>query len=166
MGNILNGCHIPGNIHVHIYTHVFIICLPFYLVDITHWINFSYTTAMTSQWIIIHISHGFEGDIPECNIFELVFTICHKCNKYNCLPCKMLNHAWNSYIYHPPEKVMSSAGYSYVTKETVISPSRVYVLHTNKIGFEIQRHSKVNRGVEFQNEMRNSRSSVFHFIWL
>ena len=21
-----------------------------------------------------------------CNIFELVFTLCHKCNKYNCLP--------------------------------------------------------------------------------
>ena len=48
-----------------------------------------------------------------CNIFELVFTLCHKCNKYNCLPWKMLNHAGNSYITrrkelcHPPETVMS-----------------------------------------------------------
>ena len=25
-------------------------------------------------------------DIHVCNIFELVFTLCHKCNKYNCLP--------------------------------------------------------------------------------
>ena len=25
-----------------------------------------------------------------CNIFELVFMLCHKCNKYNCLPWKML----------------------------------------------------------------------------
>ena len=37
---------------------------------------------------IIHISNDFEGDIPECNIFELVFTLCHKCNRYNCLPWK------------------------------------------------------------------------------
>ena len=34
-------------------------------------------------------------------------------------------------LYHPPETVMSSAGYSYVTQDTVISPSRVFVLHTN-----------------------------------
>ena len=38
-----------------------------------------------------------------------------------------------------PETVMSPAGYSYVTQETVTSPSRVYVLHTNNIGLEIQR---------------------------
>ena len=48
-----------------------------------------------------------------CNIFELVFTLCHKCNRYNCLPWKMLNHAGNSYITrrkqlcHPPDTVMS-----------------------------------------------------------
>ena len=47
------------------------------------------------------------------NIFELVFTLCHKCNKYNCLPWKLLNHAGNSYITrrkqlcHPPDTVMS-----------------------------------------------------------
>ena len=43
--------------------------------------------------IHVHISHGFDGDIKRqgfrvtsgllCNIFELVFTLCHKCNKYN-----------------------------------------------------------------------------------
>ena len=34
-------------------------------------------------------------------------------------------------LYHAPETVMSPAGYSYVTQETVIhvSPSRVFVLH-------------------------------------
>ena len=44
-------------------------------------------------------------------------------------------------FYHPPETVISPAGYSYVTQETVISPSRAYVLHTNLIGFEIKRRS-------------------------
>ena len=34
-------------------------------------------------------------------------------------------------LYHPPETVMSPAGNSYVTQDTVISPSRVFVLHTN-----------------------------------
>ena len=34
-------------------------------------------------------------------------------------------------LYLPPDTVMSPAGYSYVTQETVISPSRVFVLHTN-----------------------------------
>ena len=48
-----------------------------------------------------------------CNIFELVFTLCHKCNKFNYLPWKMLNHAGNSYITrrkqlcHLPDTVMS-----------------------------------------------------------
>ena len=32
---------------------LFITCLPSYPVDITHGINFSYTTAMTSQWIVM-----------------------------------------------------------------------------------------------------------------
>ena len=46
------------------------------------------------------------------NIFELVFTLCHKCNKYNCLPWNMLNHTGNSNITrlkqlcHPPDTVM------------------------------------------------------------
>ena len=34
-------------------------------------------------------------------------------------------------LYNPPETVMSPDGYSYVTQDTVISPSRVFVLHTN-----------------------------------
>ena len=34
-------------------------------------------------------------------------------------------------LYHPPETVMSPAGCSYVTQDTDISSSRVYVLHTN-----------------------------------
>ena len=51
-------------------------------------------------------------DMKLCNIFELVFTLCHKCIKYNCLPWKMLYHAGNSYITrqkqlcHPPDTVM------------------------------------------------------------
>ena len=49
-----------------------------------------------------------------CNIFELVFTLCHKCNKYKCLHWKMLNLAGNSYI---------TAGNSYVTR-------RIQVCHT------------------------------------
>ena len=31
---------------------IFITCMPLYPMDITHGINFSHTTAMTSQWII------------------------------------------------------------------------------------------------------------------
>ena len=56
----------------------------------------------------------WQGGIRLCNIFELVFTLCHKCNKYNCLPWKMLNHAGNCYmitrrkqlhVCHPPDTV-------------------------------------------------------------
>ena len=35
-----------------IWIFTFITCLPRYPVNITHGINYSYTTAMTSQWII------------------------------------------------------------------------------------------------------------------
>ena len=54
-------------------------------------------------------------DICLFNIFEQVFSLCHKWNKYNCKPYQMLNH-------------VSPAGYSYVTQETVITPSCVFVL--------------------------------------
>ena len=37
-----------------------------------------------------------------------------------------------------PETVISPAGYSYVTQDTVTSPSRVFGLNTNQIGFDIQ----------------------------
>ena len=30
--------------------------------------------------------------------FQFVLTVCHKCNKYNCLSWKMLNHTGNSYV--------------------------------------------------------------------
>ena len=33
-----------------------------------------------------HRVYQIELTITLCNIFELVFTLCHKCNKYNCLP--------------------------------------------------------------------------------
>ena len=61
---------------------------------------------------IVNVEHVWFG-ILLCNIFELVFTLCHKCDKYNCLPWKILNHAGNSYITrrkqlcHPPDTVMS-----------------------------------------------------------
>ena len=44
-------------------------------------------------------------------------------------PEKMLNHAGNSYITH--RKQLCQTGYSYVSQDTAISPSRVYVLHGN-----------------------------------
>ena len=46
-----------------------------------------------------------------CNIFKLAFTLRHKCNKYNWLPWKMLNHAEKCYItrrkqfYYPSVKL-------------------------------------------------------------
>ena len=41
-------------------------------------------------------------------------------------------------LYHSTETVMSPAGNSYVTEESVISPPRVFFLHTNKLGYEIK----------------------------
>ena len=61
-----------------------------------------------------------------CNIFELVFTLCHKCNKYNCLPWKMLNNAGNSYITrlkqlcHQPD-TLCHTGDSYITLSFICS---------------------------------------------
>ena len=52
-------------------------------------------------------------DICLFNTFELVFSLCHKWNKYNCKPYKMLNHAGNRCITrriqlcHPPDTVTS-----------------------------------------------------------
>ena len=63
-------------------------------------------------------------------------------------------------LYHPPETVMSPAGYIYVTEETVISPSPVLVLHTNQIGFEIQRRRCQRSVIIKQNK---EQCSVFHF---
>ena len=51
----------------------------------------------------------------------------------------MINITVYSESLNTQETVVSSAGYSYVKQETVISPSRVFVLYTNLIGFEIQR---------------------------
>ena len=55
----------------------------------------------------------------------MLFTLRHKCKKYNCLSWKMLNHAENSYIIHQKRLYISSAGYSYVIRDIVISPSHV-----------------------------------------
>ena len=71
-----------------------------------------------------------------------------QCNKYNCLPRNMLNHAGNSYIprwkqlCHPPD--------------TVISGSRS--------NGAVAKQSKQSSGIWKQN--LESTSSVFHFIWL
>ena len=45
---------------------------------------------------------------------HLIFTLCHKCNKYNCLPWKMLKQKGNSYCISP-------IGDSYISHDTVIS---------------------------------------------
>ena len=51
---------------------IFIICLPSYPVDITHGINFSYTIAMTSQWIISHTVEMTLGSIASKRLHKIV----------------------------------------------------------------------------------------------
>ena len=61
-----------------------------------------------------------------CNVFK----ICHKCNMCDCLPCKMINHTGKK-LDHLPETVISPTGNSNVAQDTLIFPSRAFVLHTN-----------------------------------
>ena len=85
-----------------------------------------------------------------CNIFELVFTLCHKCNKYNYPPWKMLNHAWNSDITrrkqlcHPLDTVMSHRKQLYRTLVHVFC-----ILIRSGSNPTSPLLSKVNRGAEF-----------------
>lgn len=88
-------------------------------------------------------------------IIVLLFSDCpfklfYKCNKYNYLHWKKLNNAG---------KVISPAGISYVTIDTVItqyagiSPSRVFfVLHANKIGYKSNDFAKQSKQRNFKTK--------------
>ena len=52
------------------------------------------------------------SNVAHGRLVELVFTLCHKCYKYNCLPWKMQNHTRNSYI--TLRKQLSPATYGYI----------------------------------------------------
>ena len=113
---------------------------------------------------ITHLRNQFKSlHIWLCNIFELIFTLCHKCNKYNCLPWKLQNHAGNSYRISP-------AGYSYVTQDTVMLYHRLVYLFC----ILIRSGSRSNDAADKQNKQRSrilkgkeeSTSRVFHLIWL
>ena len=77
-------------------------------------------------------------------------------------------------LYHPSETVMSTAGYSNVTQETVISLSRAFVLNANKIGFDIQSLRKLNRNLRavcsilFDDFFLNLKMShyIYHAIYI
>ena len=75
--------------------------------------KFAYARHLWQLRVLWCATPSVTWGIRLCNNFELVFTLCHKCNKYNCLPWKLLNHDGNSYV----------------TQETVIPSSRVFLLH-------------------------------------
>ena len=102
-----------------------------------------------------------------CNIFELVFTLCHKCNKYNCLPWKMLNHAGNSYITrrkqlcHPPDTVMSHRIQLY---HPLVYLFCILIRSGSRSNVSVAKQSKQRSGIIKRN--KEFTSSIFHFSWL
>ena len=108
-------------------------------------------------------------DILVCDIFELFFTLCHKCNKYNRLPWKMLNHAGNSYtcithrkrLCHPPDTVMSHRRQLYHPFVYMVC---ILIRSGSRSNDAVAKQSKYRSGILKRNE--ESRSSVFHSIWL
>ena len=95
-----------------------------------------------------------------CNIFELVFTLWHKCNKYNCLPWKMLNQQ----LYHPPETVMSH-------RRQVYHPFMYLFCILIRLGSWSNKpdakHSKQNSWILKQNEnLRAGCSILFDFVFI
>ena len=101
-----------------------------------------------------------------CNIFELVLTLCHKCNKYNCLPWKMLNHTGNSYI--TCRKQLCHAPYTVMPHRRQLYHPLMYLfckLIRSSLWSTTPLLSKVNRSrnLKWNKELSNS---VFHFIWL
>ena len=115
---------------------------------------------LTRQIFILSVSYL-------CNIFELVFTLCHKCNKYNCLPWKMLNHAGNNYIIHrkqlchPPDTVLSHRKQLY---HPLVYLFCILIRSGSKSNVAVAKQSKQRSGILKRN--KESTSSVFHFIWL
>ena len=97
-----------------------------------------------------------------CNIFELIFTPCHKCNKYNCLPWKMLNHTGNSYITrrkqlcHPPDTVMSHRIQLY---HPLVKMFSLLIGSGSRCNYAIAKQSKQRKG------MRAVYSILFDFVF-
>ena len=103
-----------------------------------------------------------------CNILNYFLRyVTIKCNKYNCLPWKMLNHAGNSYITrrkqlcHPPDTVMSHRKqlyhpFVYLFCILIRSGSRSNVVFAKG---SKQRSEIIKRNKEFT-------TIEFYFIWL
>ena len=105
------------------------------------------------------------ADILVCNIFELIFPLCHKCNKYNCLPWKLLNHAGNSYITrrkqlcHPPDTVMSHRIQLY---HPLVYLFCILIRSGSRSNVAVAKQSKQRSGIINRN--KEYTSSVFHLI--
>ena len=90
--------------------------------------------------------------ISLCNIFELVFMLCHKCNKYNCLAWNMLNHAGNSFITHRKQLY-----------HPLVYLFCILIRSGSRYNIAVAKQSKQRTGLIKRN--KEHTSSVFHFIW-
>ena len=130
-----------------------------------HWklLGRKINSALFSKYSFGH-RRNMHAKASTCNTFLKQFHLCHKCNKYNCLPWKMLNHAGNRYnthrkqLCHPPDTVIQ-------LYHPLLYLFCILLIRSGlRSNYAVAKQSKQSRILKLNEDLRAMCSVLFDFV--